>query len=197
MRPLRRLLVASVFFALPIAFTAMADEPHTRVIVVPTASAQAVEAGPPDADTFTPSSNPVDPPPMASRDQWIFDLRWVKGDVYLLAVLPWDAGGLRETPRVMGRFAIELFQNKVLIERVRFDFPGLGAPEHHGHFSVPSFQAKLTTRIGVIFPQSKKGTKCELVDRATGERWALPWPPNQGGQGSGDRPEVPGKEGGT
>jgi hypothetical protein len=177
-RAVRRLLVASIAFALPIAVTAFADDPHTRVVVIPTATAVAPDAAP-DADSFTPSSNPVDPAPIVSREQWIWDLRWSKGDVYLLAVRPWDAGGLRATPRVMGRFAIELFAGKVLIERVRFDFPGLGAPEGDaGHFALPSFQTKLTTRIGVIFPQTKNGNKLELVDRATGERWTLPWPPN-------------------
>ena len=35
----------------------------------------------------------------------------------------------RETPRAMGRFALELFEGPALIERVRFDFPLLGPPD--------------------------------------------------------------------
>lgn len=172
---MRRLLLCATFVALPTgSIIALADEPHARVIVV-----SPPEAGAPDV--FVPSSNQVDPPPLATRAQWIFDLRWVKGDPYLLAVHPWDPGAVRETPRVMGRFAIELWEGKTLLERVRFDFPGLGAPDNGGHFALPSMQAKLTTRIGVIFPQTKRGTRLELLDRATSTRWDLPWPPSDGG----------------
>jgi hypothetical protein len=163
--------LAFVFFAaLPLgSVIALADEPHTTVIVVPPP-----EAGP-DTNTMIPRDQP-DPPPLAVRPQWIWDLRWSKGDIYLLGVREWDPGAVRETPRVMGRFAIELWEGKTLLERVRFDFPGLGAPEDGGHFALPSFQAKLTTRVGVIFPQAKRGTRFELVDRATNTRWDLPWP---------------------
>jgi hypothetical protein len=151
---------------------AFAEEPpHTRVIIV-----QQPEAGPKDRG-FTPSANPPDPTPLQVRPQWIFDLKWSKGDPYLLSVYPWDPGAVRETPRSMGRFALELWDGKALVERVRFDFPGLGPPEDGGHSALPSMQSKLTTRIGVIFPQAKRGTRLELVDRATNIRWNLPWPP--------------------
>ena len=76
----------------------------------------------------------------------------------------------------MGRFALELFEGPTLIERVRFDFPLLGAPRARRTPS-PSFAGKLRTRIGVVFPATKRGTRLELWDRATGRRWSLPWPP--------------------
>ena len=50
-----------------------------------------------------------------------------KGEVYLLGVKKVDLPGPQATPRAIGRFAIELFEGPVLIERVRFDFPMLGA----------------------------------------------------------------------
>jgi len=146
---------------------ARADKP--RVIVFPGVDASTLR---PDAGEV--SRIPPDPPPMVSRKQWVFDLRWSKGEVYLLGVHPLDVGVPQETPRVMGRFAVELFEGPTLIERVRFDFPMLGADEPR---DAPSFQKNLTSRIGVMFPAVKRGTRLELWDRATDRRWPLPWPP--------------------
>jgi hypothetical protein len=145
-----------------------------KVIVFPGNDASAVR---PDAGTV--SRIPPDPPPMVSRKQWVFDLRYDKGDVYMIAVHPLDLGVPQETSRAMGRFAIELFEGPTLIERVRFDFPMLGAgaaAADGGYMAPPSFEAKLKTRIGVIFPASPRGTRLELWDRATDKRWNLPWP---------------------
>ncbi len=110
---------------------------------------------------------------MVERSQWVFDLRWDRGDVYLVGIHPLDLPAPQATPRVMGRFALELFEGPTLIERARFDFPLLGAEEPDAALS---FTHKLRTRIGVVFPASKRGTRLELVDRATRKRWALPWP---------------------
>jgi hypothetical protein len=115
-----------------------------------------------------------DPSPLVAKDQWVFDLRWDKGDVYLVAVHPFSLPAPQATPRALGRFALELYEGRTLIERARFDFPMLGVPEPDGGVR---FTRKLTTRIGVMFPQTKRGTLLELVDRATGQRWRLPWPP--------------------
>jgi hypothetical protein len=122
---------------------------------------------------------PPDPPPMREQGQWIFDLRYDKGDVYLVTLSKIDLAAPQETPRAMGRFAIELFEGPTLIERVRFDFPLLGVAEtiDAGYKSPPSFERKLVSRIGVVFPASDRGTKLELLDRATNKRWKLPWPP--------------------
>jgi hypothetical protein len=116
---------------------------------------------------------------MVSRKQWVFDLRWSKGEPYLLAIHPLDVGTPQETPRVMGRFALELYEGPTLIERVRFDFPMLGADEQldAGRHAAPSFQRNLTSRIGVMFPATNRGTRLDLWDRATDNRWPLPWPP--------------------
>jgi hypothetical protein len=122
---------------------------------------------------------PPDPPPMKSRQQWVFDLRWSNGAPYLLGVHPLDLGAPQETQRAMGRFAIELFEGPTLIERVRFDFPMLGPPSapDASFLAPPDLQRKLTSRIGVMFPAVSRGTRLELWDRATDARWPLPWPP--------------------
>lgn len=128
------------------------------------------------------SRTPPDPPPMSEREQWVFDLRWDRGDVYLLGVQKIDMGAPHPTPRAMGRFALELFEGPTLIERVRFDFPMLGVPEgpDAGMKTAPRFEPKLKTRIGVLFPATKRGTRLELWDRAKDQRWTLPWPPKEG-----------------
>jgi hypothetical protein len=164
---------------------ARADKPRT--IVFPGADAAAVVR-----DAGSVSRIPPDPPPMVSRKQWVFDLRWSKGDVYFLGVHELDMGTPQETQRAMGRFALELFEGPTLIERVRFDFPMLGADEpvtdagrRWDYSAPPSLQKNLTTRIGVMFPESKRGTRLELWDRATDRRWPLAWPPEAGDAGAG------------
>jgi len=156
------------------------------------ASAPSLEGGPPLVDGGADAGReggtvvtrtPPDPPPMNEREQWVFDLRWDRGEVYLLGVHKVDMGAPHLTPRAMGRFALELYEGPTLIERVRFDFPMLGAPEIPDGGPVrnqPRFEPKLKTRIGVLFPATKRGTRLELWDRAKDQRWPLPWPPTEG-----------------
>ncbi len=114
---------------------------------------------------------------MRERIQWVFDLRYDKGDLYLLGVHQVTLPEPQDTPRAMGRFALELFLGPTLIERVRFDFPLLGQPPRDAGPGVPDFQKRLSTRIGVLFPATTRGTRLQLWDRATDQRWDLAWPP--------------------
>lgn len=115
-----------------------------------------------------------DPPPLTEKTQWVFDLRWDKGDVYFIGARKVEMPQPMTTPRVMGRFALELSDHGRLIERARFDFPGMAVPDEDGGIRIiPG----LRTRIGVFFPATSRGDKLELVDRSTGRRWSLPWPP--------------------
>jgi hypothetical protein len=125
-----------------------------------------------------------DPTPLVEQKQWVYDLRYDKGELYLAGVHAMSLAEPRPTPRMMGRFALEIYSGPTLIERVRFDFPGLGAvdktavdggkqPLHGGAFS---FTSKLSTRVGVTIPATSRGSKLELWDRATNQRWRLPWP---------------------
>ena len=81
---------------------------------------------------------------------------------------------------MMGRFAVELYVGRQLLDRVRFDFPLLGADELAGGprmwSSPPSFERKLSTQAAVMIPHSERATRAILVDRATGRVWTLPWP---------------------
>lgn len=120
-------------------------------------------------------------------------------------------GEPRVTPRVFGRFALELFEGPTLMERVRFDFPMLGGNadlEDAGAGGVRPpvrMTARLRTRIGVLFPATSRGTRLELWDRATDERYVLPWPPKAGVAEPPPRPPlvpetwdvIPAKDAGT
>jgi hypothetical protein len=162
------LLFAVTMISVAGALTALADPPRRTIDASKALDAAVL----PSVDPVI-TKTPPDPPALVERAQWVFDLRWDKGDVFLLGVHPLELPAPQATPRVMGRFAIELFEGPTLLERARFDFPLLGALEPEGGVS---FSARLNTRIGVVFPASKRGTKLELTDRATGRRWALPWP---------------------
>ncbi len=126
------------------------------------------------SDAGTPRSLSRDPAPLTEKTQWVLDLRWDAGDVFLLAVHKMDMAAPMTTPRVMGRFALELSERTMLVERARFDFPGMAVPDMDGGIRMT---ARLRTRIGVFFPATSRGDKLELVDRTSGQHWALPWPP--------------------
>jgi hypothetical protein len=126
------------------------------------------------SDAGAPRAIVHDPPPLTDKVQWVFDLRWDKGDVYLVAVRKVELATPMTTPRAVGRFALELSEKGVLFERARFDFPGLAVPDEDGGIRMT---ARLRTRIGVFFPATTRGDKLELVDRTNNQRWALPWPP--------------------
>ena len=120
------------------------------------------------------ASTSPEPLALQERAQYVVDLRWVRGDVYLVSMVKSTLTEPRETSRVMGRFALELFEGKTLVERVRFDFPLLAAQDTPG---AQRLAQKLTTRIGVMFPATPRGTHFELWDRVTDTRWNVPWPP--------------------
>ncbi len=137
----------------------------------------------PDASAIEPIA--ADPPALTEKTQWVYDLRFDKGELYLAGVHKVDLPSPRATPRVMGRFALEIYEGRALLERVRFDFPGLGASEGPTdkkaqalHARV-SFTAKLRSRVGVMLPGTSRGTKLEIWDRATNRRWPLPWPASE------------------
>jgi hypothetical protein len=166
------------------ALSALATEPGHTIDASRVLDAGALPGAPPD---IVIAPIPADPQPMTERSQWVFDLRWDRGDVWLLGVQPLELTTPRETPRVMGRFALELFEGAALLERTRFDFPLLGAPvAGDGGRTAPSFSQNLRTRIGVVFPATSRGTRLELWDRATNRRWSLPWPPAQPASAAND-----------
>jgi hypothetical protein len=82
--------------------------------------------------------------------------------------------------RLMGRFAVEQWIGDELLERVRFDFPGLDAeapPSGRPRYDEPvRFDAGLQSVARVRIPVLDRTRQLVLVDRATRQRSPLRWP---------------------
>jgi hypothetical protein len=162
-------LTASALLLSFLAHAATGDA-GTEVALMPLPN----DAGPP------PSGYLPDPAPLTTRHQWVIDLGYRAGVVVFGGARRVELAKPAGTSRAMGRFALELYIGKELIDRVRFDFPLLGADEFadtpRRWDSPPSFERHLSTRAAIMLPHSERATRAVLVDRATGNVWALPWP---------------------
>ena len=98
------------------------------------AGVPAREMGATSSTPTTPAQEPLlpsqfgDPPPLKSAKQWLFDFEFESSraageNIRLLSTSEALLETPRETPRVMGRFALELWEKDRLLERARFDFP--------------------------------------------------------------------------
>jgi len=125
--------------------------------------------------------NAPDPPAMRSADQYVLRFRYDKGKVSWVGSRRVHLPQPRITPRVTGRWALEMLSGPTLVERVRFDFPGLGADELAGqarpHNAPPAFERKVMVVHDVLIPDSPHFSRARLVDRATGKILNIPWPP--------------------
>lgn len=135
------------------------------------------------ADAGGPRGSLPDPAALRLARQWEYEITYDRGKVYVSKVR-----GLRfpkpvVTRREMGRWAIELWIGHELVERVRFDFPLLGAEEprlgkRRPLREPPSIAEGVTVSRTVLVPASPRATRAVLLDRATGDRIELPWPPD-------------------
>lgn len=82
------------------------------------------------------------------------------------------------TPRNLGRFALELYVGRELLERHRFDLPLLDElPRKHAPDSAPDFARHASARVFVDLPDLDRATYAMWVDRATGAKRRIFWPP--------------------
>lgn len=126
--------------------------------------------------------NAPDPPAISMADQWVMHFRYQNGKVAWVGSRLVHLPQPRTTPRVTGRWALELLSGPTLVERVRFDFPGLAADELAGQQNShdrtpPRFERKILVDHYVMVPDSSRFSRARLVDRATGAITPLPWPP--------------------
>jgi hypothetical protein len=123
-----------------------------------------------------------DPAPLVTAHQWDLTVHYAKGKVSLKNAKALDLPKPIPTPRQMGRFAVELWIGKELVERVRFEFPLLGAdfapsPGTHQDRGAPRFSAGADTVTTVRVPASDRAASAQIVDRLTGAVVSIPWPP--------------------
>ena len=130
------------------------------------------------------SGSAPDPEPLSMAEQWQFQLLFQDGAPSVEHVAKQNLPKPISTPRRMGRFALELWIGRELIDRVRFDFPLIAAEETPGVtrrplHDAPSLVPHAVARIRVSLPASPRATRLVLVDRATEKIQELPWPPDR------------------
>jgi len=134
-----------------------------------------------------------DPTPLSMTSQWELELEYDRGKLALANATKREFGAPQTTPRQMGRFAVELWIGNELIDRVRFDFPLVEypkpKPETRPLHAPVTLENGVLTRQTVLVPNSPRATRALLIDRASGDTTALPWPP--------DRPIGPGEDAAT
>jgi len=122
-----------------------------------------------------------DPPALRSADQIVLTFRYEAGKATVTRVRKIHLSQPRVTPRNTGRFAVELLSGRTLVERVRFDFPLMGADELAGmprqYNAPPRFENTAVVSYDVMVPDSTRFSRARLVDRATQGITAIAWPP--------------------
>jgi len=136
------------------------------------------------SEPLTCTVDPPDPKPSHTRDWLVYEFEYSEANVKLVSQKAERLKKPRDTTRVMGRYAIELWIGCELIDRVRFGFPlqaaeaPMAKSRRHPLHEQPSLTAHARLRTTVRVPLELRATRAELVDRAAGQRTALAWPPN-------------------
>jgi hypothetical protein len=129
------------------------------------------------------AASPPDPEPLRTAAQWKFEIASDAGVLTVASVTRVDLPKPIVSARRMGRYAIELWIGSELIERVRFDLPLLGGTA--SGVKLEETQKALDLEKGahvrtlVMVPRAERARRAVLVDRATNQIQALPWPPDR------------------
>ena len=123
-----------------------------------------------------------DPVPLQLREYWRLGFEHTSGGVQLKGISRVVFAAPVVTPRRIGRYALELWIGRELIDRVRFDFPLLaGEPPPTAEIRPVGepvrFAPGAHVSQEVLLPNSDRATRLVLVDRATRTRRELSWPP--------------------
>jgi hypothetical protein len=129
-------------------------------------------------------SAPPDPEALRTADQLEYTLVYENGGTRVASVRRLRLERPVVTARRMGRFAVELWVGRELLDRVRFDFPLLAAEEEPREGARrPLYETQALTRgpvsVTVLVPYTERARRAVLVDRATGRLTELTWPPGQ------------------
>jgi hypothetical protein len=126
-----------------------------------------------------------DPTPRPSRGQWVFEVSARGGKVTVDRVKALTLDKPAETPRVVGRFALELYVGRELLDRVRFNVPLMGAESSEGNrnrLPKPRFEENVTSRVTARMADNPRAAYLLVVDRQTGDTQKLSWPPERDGR---------------
>jgi hypothetical protein len=129
------------------------------------------------------AASPPDPEPLRTAAQWKFEIASDAGVLTVASVTRVDLPKPLVSARRMGRYAIELWIGSELIERVRFDLPLLSGAA--SGVKLEATQKPLDLEKGahvrtlVMVPRAERARRAVLVDRATNQIQALPWPPDR------------------
>lgn len=127
---------------------------------------------------------PPDPPGNASKKQWVFAVSVKDGKASLPRASSVLVANPTPTVRMMGRFAVEFWVGKELLDRSRFDVPMLDRDpkdRRRGPLRGPDF-THVSTRLTVRMADHPRATFVALVDRATGDVQRFAWPPDAEGR---------------
>jgi len=153
---------------------ALAGDPHDALAEAP-GSLSAAPSAPKEGW-------PPDPPPVASNTQWVFEIQSKQSVPSISKVTQLTLDKAEPTPRMMGRFALEFYVGRELLDRLRFNVPlnGDGAREGGPGKKRPVF--RVNTKFFARMADQKRATYLRLVDRATGEIQLFTWPPDKNGK---------------
>jgi hypothetical protein len=169
----------------PTALPASAEPGSASASAPSYADAGGRAQGRPAAEAPAPSRTGMlpDPPPLRASEHYVYLVIHDRGKLSVQSVRRWRSPTPLPTARSMGRYAIELWIGRELVDRVRFDFPMLAAepaPQQGTRRPLrepPSLSAGAVVTRRVIVPASQRATRAVLLDRATGVAQPLPWPP--------------------
>lgn len=126
-----------------------------------------------------------DPPPHSSRKQWAIEVAVRGGKVTAERATAAMLAQPAESARVTGRFAVELYVGRELLDRVRFNVPLMGDEPPQGNrnrLPRPRFDKNVSTRLTVRLVDSPRAAYLVLVDRETGDTQKFDWPPEADGR---------------
>jgi hypothetical protein len=126
-----------------------------------------------------------DPPTRANRVHWVFDLSARGGKVSIDRVKAVSFDKPAETPRVVGRFALEFYVGRELLDRVRFNVPLMGGEPPVGNrnnLPKPRFDQNVTARVQARMADTTRAAYLLLVDRESGDTQKFLWPPERDGR---------------
>lgn len=127
---------------------------------------------------------PPDPAPKANTKQWVFEVLVKQGVPTIGTLTKVTLKKAEATPRVMGRYALELYVGTELLDRLRFNVPLGGDGPREGDDQPgrkrPKFRAN--TKMFVRMADHARASRLRFVDRATGEVEVFFWPPDGTGK---------------